>query len=161
MISRLLVPPLIQTDHHRHNQRHIHSRRDRHRIALPVPQQLPRIPQLAINLRHHLPVPLVRDLRLDVKKAPLHHKVLLLAIHRVDEVSHGFGAAEVELAFDSEDFCSRGGFGVVGFGDREDLFLWSEGRWLAMVLIVDEMGWVMAWGGFGSSRAVLWLGFQL
>jgi hypothetical protein len=161
MMPRLLIPPLIQTDHHRHNERHVHPRRDRHRIALPVSQQLARIQQIAINLRHHLAVPLVGDLRLDVEKAPLHHKVLLLAVHRVDEVPYGLGAAEVELAFDFEDLGAGGGFGEVGFGDREELFLWREGGWLVVVVVEEEMGWVMALSGFGSSGAALQLGFQL
>ena len=122
----LLTPPLVQTHDHRHDQRHIHARRDGDGIALAVGQQLPRVPQLPVHLRHHLTCPLVRDLSLDIEEAAMHEQVLLLAIHRVQEMADGLGATEVELAFDLEDLGARGRLGEVGFGEGEDFFAQRE-----------------------------------
>ena len=125
-MSRLLIPPLIQAHHHRHNQRHVHPRRDRDGIALPISQQLPRVPQLPIHMRHHLSGPLTRDLGLDVEEAAVHEQVLPLAVHGICEVADGPGAAEVELAFDFEDLGAGLGRGEVGFGEGEDFFAECE-----------------------------------
>jgi hypothetical protein len=126
-ISRLLIPPLIQTYHHRHNQCHIHPRCDGDRIALPVTQQLPCVEKFPINLRHHLSIALVCDFRLDIEKATVHEEVLFFAIHRVGEVADSFGGAKVEFSFDLEDFDASGRFGKVGLWEREDFFLWGLG----------------------------------
>jgi len=77
-MSRLLIPPLIQIHHHRHNQCHIHPRHDRDRVALPIGQQLSRVEKLPIDLRHHLSVALVYDLGLDVEEATVNEEVLFL-----------------------------------------------------------------------------------
>ena len=126
MMPSLLVPPLVQTHDHRHDQRHVHARRDGDGIALAVAQQLPRVPQLPVHLRDHLSGPLVRDLSLDVEEAAVHEQVLLLAVHRVQEVADGLGTAEVELAFDLEDLGARGGLGEVAFGEGENFFAQRE-----------------------------------
>ena len=137
MPPRPLRPPLVQTDHHGDNEREIHARRDGDGIALAIAQQLPRVEQLPIHLRHHTPGPLVRDLGLDIHETPVHEKVLVLAVHGVDEVADGLGGAEVELAFDFEDLGAGGGLGEVGLGDGEDLF--AQGEEVVALGVVDAL----------------------
>lgn len=122
-MSRLLIPPLIQTYHHRHNQCHVHPRCDGDRIALPVGQQLSCVEKFPIDLRHHLSVAFVYDFRLGIEEAPVHEEVLFLAVHRVGEVADSFGGAKVEFSFNFEDFGASGGFGEVGLWEGEDFFL--------------------------------------
>ena len=126
MVSCLLIPPLIQADHHRYHGRHIHPRRDCDSVALPIRQQLPRTPQLAIYLRHYLPVPLICDLRLHIEEATVHEEVLLLVVHCIDEWPPVLEPADVEFVFDLEDLVAGWGLGKVGLEKGEDFFAQGE-----------------------------------
>lgn len=68
------------------------------------PQELPRVQQLPVNLRHDLVVSLILDRGLLVEEAAVHEQVDFLAVHGVGEMSDRLGGAEVEFALDFEDF---------------------------------------------------------
>jgi hypothetical protein len=69
-----------------------------------IGNELPCIPALPIYLRNHLSVLLICDVRLRTEKTSLHLEVLLLMVLGINEVADSFGAAEVELALDFDDF---------------------------------------------------------
>jgi hypothetical protein len=88
-----LIPPLIQTDTHRRNQRQIHPLRYRNHIRLLARKQLTRVQQLAIDPRDRLPGLRVCDVGVGIEEIALHYQFLLLVREGVDESTDRFGGA--------------------------------------------------------------------
>lgn len=88
------IPPLIQTDTHRHHERHIHPLRHLDHISLLIREQFPRSQRFAINPCNRQPSLHMHDICMCIEEIALHQQLFWLLREGIDEAADGFGTAD-------------------------------------------------------------------